>query len=203
MFKIIAMKTVLLALAVFSSTISLQAQDRPLIAIDPGHGGEEIGVEYEGLLEKDLILEISLIMGAEFVKAGYDVLFTRTTDVAVAWADRRRIAEEAGATMLFMLHANRNEDPGRHGAEIYLDGDNSNSKRLANLLAASFKDVGSAVLVENKPWPFLKSESVPTAMVETAFMTHPVERRLLKSTAFQHELARIFVAAADSFLVSD
>ena len=176
------------------------AQDRTLIAIDPGHGGSEIGVEHEGLLEKDLILEISMIIGAEFIKAGYDVMYTRTGDVAVEWPDRRRLAEEAGAAMLFMLHANRNDDPNRHGAEIYLDVENEQSGRLAGLLEASFKHTGSAVLVEGKPWPFLKSTTVPTAMVEVAFMTHPVERRLLTSTAFQHELGRTFVAAASKFL---
>ena len=175
-------------------------QDRPLVVIDPGHGGAEIGVEHAGLLEKDLILEISLIMGAEFVKAGYDVVYTRTSDVAVNWSDRRRIAEEAGAAMLFMMHANRNDDPNRHGAEIYLDVENANSKQLVDVLAASMEDAGSAVLIEGKPWPFLKSESVPTAMVEVAFMTHQVERRLLTSTAFQHELGRTFVSAADKFL---
>ena len=190
----------LLLVGIFLFSVTVQAQDRPLIAIDPGHGGAEIGVEHAGLLEKDLILEISFIMGAEFVKAGYDVIYTRTKDVAVAWPDRRRIAEEAGADILFMLHANRNEDPNRHGAEIYLDVENAQSKKLVDLLAASFEKAGSAVLIEGKPWPFLKSESVATAMVEVAFMTHQVDRRLLTSTAFQHELGKTFVEAAEKYL---
>jgi N-acetylmuramoyl-L-alanine amidase len=180
--------------------LTASAQDRPLIVIDPGHGGEEIGVEHGGVLEKDLILEISMIMGAEFVKAGYDVMYTRTKDVAVSWSDRRQIAEDAGAAMLFMLHANRNEDPNRHGAEIYLDVEKAESKRLVDILAESMEEAGSAVLVDPKPWPFLKSESIPTAMVEVAFMTNPVERRLLASTEFHHELGNTFVAAADKFL---
>lgn len=191
---------VVLGIGLLFCTWASVAQDRPLIVIDPGHGGAEIGVEQEGLLEKDLILEISFIMGAEFVKAGYDVMYTRTKDVAVEWADRRRIAEEAGAAMLFMLHANRNEDQNRHGAEIYLDLENEPSKRLVDLLAESFTASGSEVLVEGKPWPFLKSTTVPTAMVEIAFMSHPVDRRLLQSTEFQHEIGKTFVKAADRFL---
>ena len=193
-------KVLWLLAACFFYTGVVNAQDRPLIVIDPGHGGAEIGVEHEGLLEKDIILEISFIMGAEFVKAGYDVIYTRTKDEAVEWSDRRRIAEEAGAALLFMLHANRNEDLARHGAEIYLDLDNEASNRLGYTLAESFTRSGSAVVVEGKPWPFLKSETVPTAMVEVAFMTHPVDRRLLMSTEFRHELGRTFVSAADAFL---
>lgn len=190
----------LFAVSLLLSTWQVAAQDRPLVVIDPGHGGAEIGVEHEGLLEKDIILEISFIMGAEFVKAGYDVMYTRTKDEAVEWSDRRRVAEEAGAALLFMLHANRNEDLTRHGAEIYLDLDNESSSRLGYTLAESFTQSGSAVVVEGKPWPFLKSESVPTAMVEVAFMTHPVDRRLLMSTEFRHELGRTFVAAATEYL---
>ena len=193
-------KVLWLLAACFFYTGVVNAQDRPLIVIDPGHGGAEIGVEHEGLLEKDIILEISFIMGAEFVKAGYDVMYTRTRDEAVEWSDRRGIAEEAGAAMLFMLHANRNEDLNRHGAEIYLDLENEPSKRLADILAEAFIQSGSDVLVEGKPWPFLKSETVPTAMVEVAFMTHPVDRRLLMSTEFRHELGQTFVKAAHRFL---
>lgn len=192
--------SLLVGLTVFLYTFSAYAQERPLIAIDPGHGGAEVGVEHDGLLEKDLILEISMIMGAEFIKAGYDVMYTRTSDVAVPWPDRRRLAEEAGADMLFMLHANRNDDPNHHGAEIYLDVENEASERLVNLLAESMREAGSAVLIEGKTWPFLKSTSVPTAMVEVAFMTHPLERKMLMQTAFQHELGKTFVAAADAFL---
>ena len=176
------------------------AQDRPIIAIDPGHGGSDAGVEIEGWLEKDLILELSMVMGAEFVKAGYDVIYTRTGDYSVSWDDRRLLAEKAGASMLFMLHANRDEDLGRHGAEIYLNLENDKSRTLTDRLAEALTDAGSDVVVEGKEWPFLRSTTVPTAMVEVAFMTHPVERRLLKSTSFHHELGRTFVAAADAFL---
>lgn len=202
-FRVLVNRTWLLGFVLLCSSLVASAQDRPLIVIDPGHGGTEIGVEHEGVLEKDLILEISFIMGAEFVKSGYDVMYTRTRDEAVDWADRRRIAEEAGAAMLFMLHANRNEDLNRHGAEIYLDVENEASKRLSDILAESFTSSGSEVLIEGKPWPFLKSESVPTAMVEVAFMTHPVDRRLLMSTEFRHEMGRIFVAAANDYLALD
>ena len=45
----------LLLVGIFLFSVTVQAQDRPLIAIDPGHGGAEIGVEHAGLLEKDLI----------------------------------------------------------------------------------------------------------------------------------------------------
>ena len=47
-----------------------------------------------------------------------------------------------------MMHANRNEDVNRHGAEIYLDLENEASKRLADVLSESFTGAGSDVVVE-------------------------------------------------------
>ena len=178
------------------------AQDRPVVVIDPGHGGEDNGVVINGWQEKDLILEMSFIIGAEFVKAGYDVIYTRTGDHGVDWNQRRKIAEDAQASLLLMLHANRDEDNNKHGAEVYLDLENDNSKLLADHIAKAFTEMGSDVLVEGKPWPFLKSTTVPTAMVEVAFMSHPVESRLLKSMQFHHEVGKAFVTAAKGFAAS-
>lgn len=193
---------VLCILGLVSVTAPVTAQDRPLVVIDPGHGGEDNGVVLDGWVEKDLILEMSFIIGAEFVKAGYDVVYTRTTDAGVAWPDRRTIAEEAGAALLLMLHANRDEEKVKHGAEVYLDVENEASQALADRIAASFTEMGSAVLIEGKPWPFLKSTTVPTAMVEVAFMSHPVDSRLLKTSEFHHDVGQAFVAAAEAFLAT-
>ena len=195
--------TALFAMAIVATAILPNhptSQDRPTVVIDAGHGGEEIGVEHNGWLEKDLVLEISFVIGAEFAKAGYDVIYTRTGDHAVAWNDRRGIAEEAGADLLFMLHANGNEDLNRHGAEVYGNLDNRVSARLANDVGNALRATGSAVVVEPRDWPFLQSTAVPTAMIELAFMTHPVESRLLRSSDYHHELGRALVTAAGVFL---
>lgn len=182
---------------------SLVAQDRPLVVIDPGHGGADNGVELDGWLEKDLILEMSFVIGAEFAAAGWDVAYTRTRDHGVEWADRRSIAEEAGADLLLMLHANANEDLSRHGAEIYLNGDDATHSSLAEHLSDALQEAGSAVLVDPRPWPFLRSETVPTAMIELAFMTHPEDQRLLKTSEFHHKLGSALASGAAAFLHSN
>ncbi len=175
----------------------IEAQDRPIVMIDAGHGGEVAGVEHDGLLEKDLVLRIAFTMGAEFVANGYDVRFTRTGDYDVEWPDRRSMAEKAGAVLLIMLHANGDEDVTKHGAEIYAYLEDPGSRRAAEAVGDAMREAGSEVLIEAHDWAFLQSSTVPTVMVELAFMTHPVERRLLLSRAFHHELGRIFVDATN------
>ena len=79
------------------------AQDKPIVTIDPGHGGDEVGVEHDGILEKDLVLRLGFIVAEEFVHRGFDVRLTRTGDYNVSWDDRRAGPEADGAVMLFML----------------------------------------------------------------------------------------------------
>jgi N-acetylmuramoyl-L-alanine amidase len=189
-----------LALALFSLAAAGSAQERPIVMIDPGHGGDEIGVEDDGLLEKDLVLRIGFALGAELVAQGFDVRFTRTGDYAVEWADRRAQAERAGASLLLMLHIMGKDDRTQHGAEIYVDESNPSSAAAAGLMADAMREMGSEVIVEPRPWPFLQSTSVPTVMIELAHMTHPVERRLVVSPAFHADLAVGLVGATVRFL---
>jgi N-acetylmuramoyl-L-alanine amidase len=60
-----------LAALLFAGPTSVSAQQRPIIMIDAGHGGQEAGVRSEGLVEKDLVLRIALNIAAEFVEHGY------------------------------------------------------------------------------------------------------------------------------------
>lgn len=175
------------------------AQSRPLVVIDPGHGGAEAGVVAGDILEKDLILRVAFAMGAEFVAAGYDVHFTRTRDVAVAWDDRRAQAEDAGAVALIMLHAMQSEDPSDSGAEVYFAPGNGPSTALSNAAADQLRELGSGVLVEPRPdWPFLQSTSVPTTMIELAHLTNSEDRRNMLDPVFHHALGRALVAAVES-----
>ena len=171
-------------------------QSRPLVVIDPGHGGDEPGVVVGELVEKDLILRAALSIGAEFVAAGYDVAFTRTADEAVAWEDRRARAEEAGAVALFMLHAMQSDEPEDAGAEIYIDETNGASSELAGAVAAGLGALGSEVLID--PRPFLQSTTVPTVMIELVHLTNPAERERMLDPAFHHDLGRALVAALES-----
>jgi N-acetylmuramoyl-L-alanine amidase len=193
----------LLAFPLLAGAFTLSAQERPIVMIDPGHGGADAGVVDGDLVEKDLVLRIAFAIGSELVRNGYDVRLTRSGDHAVAWEDRRALAEQAGASLLLMLHLNRSEDRTRHGAEVYADLEIPASARAAAAVAEALEDAGSEVLMEERPWPFLKSTTVPTVMVELAFMTHPVERRLIQSQAFHRELGEAMVRATRRILEAE
>ena len=51
------------------------------IILDAGHGGFDNGASYMGRAEKDDVLRLTLAVGAKLKEAGYNVYYTRTTDV--------------------------------------------------------------------------------------------------------------------------
>ena len=189
----------MLAAAATASALAAQAPARPVVVIDPGHGGAEPGVVAGDLVEKDLVLRIGFAIAAEFVKHGYDVRLTRTGDYAVDWNERRRFAEEAGASLLLMLHLNQDTTGVEHGAVLYAHLDDAASSRAADAMAAALRRAGSAAVIEARPLPFLQSTTVPTVMVELAFLTHPVERRLAQMESFHQQLGRALVDGASTF----
>lgn len=58
------------------------------IVIDPGHGGEDPGASGNGIIEKNLTLEISRYMYDRFKKLGIPVYITRTTDETISPTER-------------------------------------------------------------------------------------------------------------------
>lgn len=198
-FETIGARALGLAVVFGSVTGSAAAQGRPLVVIDAGHGGDEVGVAIEGLEEKDVVLSIAFVVAAEFAEAGYDVRFTRTGDYAVTWEDRRRAAEEAGATLLLMLHTNGDEDLSANGAEVYAYGAEPASRDAAAHIARALRRTGLRVVEEPRDWPFLRSPHVATVMLELAFLTNPTDRRLLLSDEFRHELGERLADGAEAW----
>lgn len=60
------------------------------VVIDPGHGGSDGGAVGNGIIEKDMTLDISKVMYDEFKRLGIPVHMTRSTDESVSPKERTR-----------------------------------------------------------------------------------------------------------------
>src|SRR5262245_15309824 len=80
---------------------------RPLVVIDPGHGGIDNGTKAAtGELEKTIVLEFSLLLRDKIEKAGkYRVAMPRTDDTFVAPGDRVALARSRQAALFISIHA--------------------------------------------------------------------------------------------------
>ena len=91
------------------------------ICIDPGHGGENLGADYNGYLEKDMTLVVAESMRDELAKyEGIEVYLTRTLDVDMSLEERVDYADEVGADFFFCLHFNMSADHDMYGAECWV-----------------------------------------------------------------------------------
>lgn len=108
-----------------SATSPGAGDSRPLVVLDPGHGGLDTGTKaVSGELEKDIVLDFAQRLRERLTKVGkYRVLLTRSDDTFVPLGERVRIARNAGAALFVSIHADSlpaNEGGGEaQGATIY------------------------------------------------------------------------------------
>ena len=90
------------------------------IVIDPGHGGHDTGtIGPNGLLEKDLVLDVAKRLGKQLERLGAEVVYTRTDDTFIPLETRTAIANQEQADLFVSIHANSSDDPDARGVETY------------------------------------------------------------------------------------
>ncbi len=101
------------------------AKSKPVIVIDPGHGGIDPGASgINNLSEKTLVLAVAQRLQAVLAKSGaFDVRMTRTSDVFVSLDRRLKLSSDQGADLFVSLHADSiaetNLAEGIRGATVY------------------------------------------------------------------------------------
>jgi len=113
---------------------------RPLIVIDPGHGGIDNGTRAaSGEMEKTIVLEFSLLLRDKIEKSGkYRVLMTRSDDTFVALGERVQFARARQAALFISIHADalRRKEGDAQGATVYTLSEKASDARAARLAEA-------------------------------------------------------------------
>ncbi|WP_291861228.1 N-acetylmuramoyl-L-alanine amidase [Bradyrhizobium sp.] len=112
------------------------ADVRPVVVIDPGHGGLDNGTQAGGTNEKELVLVFGLALRDRLEKSGkYRVVMTRTDDTFIPLADRVKVARNQSAALFVSIHADalpRNEGDAQ-GATIYTLSDRASDAEAERL----------------------------------------------------------------------
>jgi N-acetylmuramoyl-L-alanine amidase len=115
------------------------ASARPVVVIDPGHGGVDPGAPGDGVREKDVVLAVAHRVQAALDETGlYDVHMTRTNDVFVSLDGRLAFSRRKAANLFVSIHADSVAKPERaafvRGAAVYTlseEASNREAQRLA------------------------------------------------------------------------
>jgi len=129
---------------------------RPLVVLDPGHGGIDTGTKGPGgEQEKDIVLAFAKSLRERIEALGkYRVLMTRSDDTFIPLADRVRIARDAGASLFISIHADwlSHKEGDAQGATIYTLSETASDPAAARLAEEENRaDVIAGVDLKDEP----------------------------------------------------
>ncbi len=186
-----------------------------VIALDPGHGGNDSGAVGSGLKESDVNWKIAQACKAELENyAGVTVVLTRTQNECPTLYERVERAVNQGAKVFVSLHINSTERSSADGAEVYYPNGSSYNKAahetgkqlsqniLDELTALGLQDRGIKVRnsENNSKYPDgslrdyygviadAREMGIPGIIVEHAFITNPEDNAKLKDDNFLKKL---------------
>lgn len=172
-----------------------RATGRQLVIIDPGHGGRDPGaIGIGGIREADLVLDMSLEVARVLQQQGVLVRLTRTSDVEVDLAPRVAIANRADADVFVSIHANAlsMSRPDINGLETFYGRGRPRSERLATVILNSI--LSSINMrsrgVKGAGFYVIRNTSMPSALVETGFVTGAEDAPNLADPAWRRQMAR-------------
>lgn len=217
----------------FNPAIATQLQwpdKRPVVVIDPGHGGADSGLSgLMGKLEKKAALDFSKTL-AEVFKSKFKVVLTRDDDYNVDSDQRAGIANRKGGRVFFSIHAGTGKYPNRDSITIFVIKPDSfrqgglcrradspalalwhrnqlkyltASLRLAETLASEFErslPESIKISIRQAPVLVLRGVKAPAVLVEIGFLLNGRKDKDLDNAALEHKLVQAWFEAVKIFL---
>lgn len=169
------------------------------VLVDAGHGGMDGGTEADGVLEKDINLDIALRLGALLKKSGVNILYTRENDTYISLKSRIRLANSTNADLLISVHNNalENDMEANGSSTLYYSSsktkdDKMNGQKLAQIVQAELigklktRDAGA---ISRKSLGILQFVKMPSVITEVGFITNPTDRSKLMTNEFRQKAA--------------
>jgi N-acetylmuramoyl-L-alanine amidase len=177
-----------------------------IIYIDPGHGGPDGGAGDKDALEKDIALNVSLMIRDYLQEQGALVLMTREEDKDLADEDtkgysRRKVEDlhkrlnlinESEADMFLSIHLNSIPSPKWSGAQTFYNPKFEENKTLAKAIQGEITRNLENTSREAKGLQnvyILKHSKKAGALVEIGFLSNPEERKRLLEEEYQEKVA--------------
>jgi N-acetylmuramoyl-L-alanine amidase len=178
-----------------------------VIAIDAGHGGSDNGASGNGLIEKEINLDVALKVRTKLERAGVQVVMPRTTDVYVDLSERVNIAVQKKADSFLSIHTNSFADPSANGTETFYYTSQLNERAEASKQLATFVNnrLYKAWGTKNRGvkvfgYQVVKYNPLPAALVELGFISNKNDASKLGSSQYRESAAEaIYLGILDYY----
>lgn len=193
--------------------------EKKTVVVDPGHGGMDPGkIGINDVEEKEINLEISLMLRDKLEKQGIQVVMTRETDQGLYDEDssnkkvqdlqrRVELIHEEQPVCVVSIHQNSYPDASVKGAQVFYYEDSTEGKKLAeelqNALIAQVDPENHRQAKGNTTYYLLERTDVPLVICECGFLSNPEEAELLTDQAYQETLTDAIVSGIQEYLGKD
>lgn len=185
------------------------ASEKPVIILDPGHGGKDEGARVRSCVEKQLTLRTSYLAKKHLEALGYRVVMTRARDVYLPLSTRVIRANKRAHSIFVSVHYNSASSPAAKGIEVYYYGKGLQTRRtFSRELAASVLD---QVIRETKGasrgtkvgnFQVIRETAMPAILIEAGFITNSEERALVGTHSYLDKLAKGIAFGVDKYVKS-
>lgn len=192
---------------------------RQVILLDAGHGGPDGGgIGVNGVIEKDINLNIVKYLGSLLSFNGYDVVYTRTEDVSIYdngitglrnqkvsdMKNRLEIVKRYPESIFLSIHQNQYTDSAYFGGQMFYTTNNSNNFRLANIMQDKFAELQEGndrdvKLIDNGLYLF-KETNQPALLIECGFLSNPKDAENLANPEYQKKVAFTIYSGLSEYL---
>ncbi len=164
--------------------------------LDPGHGGSDTGATGNGLLEKDVALDIALrirnILLNEYQNV--EVRMSRTTDTTVSLRQRTNEANQWNADYFLSIHCNAFNGEAR-GYEDYIHNSLSDSSQTAQYRDIMHQHITALNRLSNRGkkkanFHVLRETKMSALLTENGFIDHSQDAALMRDSSWRQDVAR-------------
>lgn len=172
------------------------------IAIDAGHGGDNIGATgvTSGIKEKDYTLLIAKELERQLINKNASVVMTREKDTTLSMYERIQFLDQQNPDLLISIHLNSSDKDSVNGVSTYYRYigfrplSQAILKSMLQLGLNEFGNVGSFNFSLNGPTDY------PNCLVEVAFLSNKDDEKKILDPKFRQQVATKIIAGIENFL---
>lgn len=194
----------------------------PTIVIDPGHGGRDAGAKANGLVEKEVTLDLALRVERLLKTFGFKTKLTRRDDTYLTLQERAAIANQVEHSFFVSLHFNKSS-PAASGVETYYATEKvspeaawswvgyfnksgppagvDNGETLAGYLQTALvnrTETGNRGIKARELY-VVRHTRAPAVLIEAGFLSNPFDARLIGAPEYRDRLAAAIVEGIIQF----
>lgn len=175
------------------------------IILDAGHGGKDVGASYKDIYEKDINLNITLILKQELERMGAEVLLIRDGDydLSIPNATRRKrsdfdnrikIINESNGDFYLSIHLNYFNNSVYKGAQVFYNKTFEENEILAKNIQEQLNKERKIKQLDSKLYMYNKLK-IPGVLIECGFLSNPTDRTNLQNDKYIKKMSQNIIQA--------